>query len=234
MTQPSLHEAEAAADRVPGSALSARLYDPILWWGERSGLARSREILLAEAEGVVLEVGAGTGLNLPHYDRERVERLVLVEPERHKAEILSERVEREGIEAEVVRAPGSMLPFDEGTFDTAVVTLCFCTVPDPIESMKEIGRVLRPSGVLLFMEHVRSDRAWLGSLQDRLRGPWAKLADGCQCNRRTVDSLEEAGWSVDISHVADGPLMPPVARPIVSGRARKRQELPTGNGEPEA
>ena len=228
MRSPSIEEAEAAADRVPGSALSARLYDPVLWWGERSGLARSRHHLLSEAKGEVIEIGAGTGLNLRHYDRSNIGRVVLVEPERHKAEILAGRLARTDLEGEVVRAPASMLPFADETFDTAIVTLCFCTVPDPVESMIEIDRVLKPGGVLLFMEHVRSERPWLGAIQDRLRRPWASLADGCQCNRRTVDMLRETGWTVDVSHVADGPLMPPVARPIVSGRARKQAAIPAG------
>lgn len=229
MSHPSLQEAEQAADRVPGSALSARLYDPVLWWGERSGLSRNRHHLLAEAEGDVVEIGAGTGLNVDHYDRARVGRLVLVEPERHKAAILSGRFDRAGLEGEVVRAPASMLPFKDETFDTAAVTLCFCTVPDPVESMREIARVLKPGGVLLFMEHVRSERAWLGTLQDRLRGLWARVADGCQCNRRTVEMLEGSGWEVEVIHVSDGALMPPVARPIVSGRARKRVSITSGD-----
>lgn len=222
MHSPSLQEAEAAADRVPGSALSARLYDPVMWWGERSGLAKSRHHLLAEARGEVVEIGAGTGLNLGHYDRSAIGRVVLVEPERHKAAILAERLAGTDLNGEVVRAPASMLPFGDETFDTAVVTLCFCTVPDPVESMEEIARVLKPGGTLLFMEHVRSERPWLGAIQDRLRRPWARLADGCQCNRRTVDMLRETGWTVNVTHVADGPLMPPVAKPIVSGRARKQ------------
>lgn len=228
MSHPPLQEAEAAADRVPGSALSARLYDPILWWGERSGLARNRHHLLVEAKGTVVEIGAGTGLNVEHYDPEKVERLVLVEPERHKASILAERVGKTDLDAEVVRAPASMLPFEDEAFDTAAVTLCFCTVPDPAESMREIGRVLKPDGTLLFMEHVRSERPWLGAIQDRLRAPWAWLADGCQCNRRTIDLLRDEGWRVEVTHVSDGALMPPVARPIVSGRARLPARLSTG------
>lgn len=228
MNHPSLQDAEAAAEAVPGSALSARLYDPVLWWGERTGLSRNRERLLAEASGSVVEIGAGTGLNLAHYVRDRVERLVLVEPELHKAAILGERVDRAGIGAEVVRAPAAMLPFRDGAFDTAVVTLCFCTVPDPIDSMREIARVLGPKGTLLFMEHVRSDRPRLGAIQDRLRGPWARLADGCQCNRRTVEMLEGEGWEVEVLHIADRPLMPPVARPIVSGRARRARSTEAG------
>ncbi len=219
MTPPSREEAARLADRVPGSAFSARLYDPVLWLGERTGLARSREILLAGANGRVIEIGAGTGLNLARYPEEGVQELVLVEPERHKAHTLTGRAAGSGLPVEVVRATAEALPFPEGSFDCAVVTLCLCTVPDPEAALAEIARVLVPGGTLLFMEHVRSDRPRLGRLQDRLRGPWAALADGCQCNRRTVESMERAGFEVEVEHVADRPLMPPVARPIVSGKA---------------
>ena len=220
MNPPTREEAAALADRVPGSALSARLYDPVLWLGERSGLARSRQILLSGARGRVIEIGAGTGLNLPRYPAVGVESLVLVEPEHHKAQTLSGRAKESGIEAEVVRATAEALPFSDDSFETAVVTLCLCTVPDPAAALTEIARVLVPGGTLLFMEHVRSDRPRLGRLQDRLRAGWAALADGCQCNRRTVEAMELAGFEVEVEHVADRPLMPPVARPIVSGKAR--------------
>lgn len=220
MSRPTREEAAALADRVPGSALSARLYDPVLWLGERTGLARSREILLAGAHGRVIEIGAGTGLNLPRYPEAGVESLTLVEPERHKARTLTGRAKDLGIEAEVVRATAEALPFPDDSFETAVVTLCLCTVPDPAAALAEIARVLAPGGTLLFMEHVRSDRSRLGRFQDRLRPAWAALADGCQCNRRTIEEMERAGFEVEVDHVADRPFMPPVARPIVSGRAR--------------
>ena len=215
----SREEALVLADRVPGSAFSARLYDPVLWIGERTGLAKSREILLSEARGAVIEIGAGTGLNLERYPSAGIDRLVLVEPERHKAGTLAARAERIGFETEVVRATAEALPFPDDSFDTAVVTLCLCTVPEPGAALAELSRVSRPGGTLLFMEHVRSERPWLGSLQDRLRRPWAALADGCQCNRRTVEEIEAAGYEVEVAHTADRAFMPPVARPIVSGRA---------------
>jgi SAM-dependent methyltransferase len=219
VTAPSREEALALADRVPGSAFSARLYDPVLWIGERTGLARSREILLSDARGEVIEIGAGTGLNLERYPSEGIDRLVLVEPEVHKARTLGDRAGQSGLEVEVVRATAEALPFPDDSFDTAVVTLCLCTVPDPDAALVELARVLRPGGELLFMEHVRSERPWLGRLQDRLRRPWAALADGCQCNRRTVRAIEDAGYEVEVEHTADRAFMPPVARPIVSGRA---------------
>jgi ubiquinone/menaquinone biosynthesis C-methylase UbiE len=217
--RPTREEAEAAADRVPGSGFSARLYEPVLWFGEKTGLARWRRRVVEEASGEVMELGAGTGLNLKHY-RPGLERLVLVEPDRHKAKLLAAKPLPGGVIPEIVRAPGEMLPFDDDSFDTVLVTLVLCTVGDPEATAAEIRRVLRPDGRLLFLEHVRSDGPRLGPLQDRLERPWMKLADGCHCNRRTVPMLEANGFEVEVRARADQFPMPPVARPIVSGVAR--------------
>lgn len=212
-------QAEAAADKVPGSSLSARLYDPFLWFAEKTGFSRWRKRIVGQVSGSVLELGAGTGLNLDHYPA-GLERLVLVEPDVHKAKILAEKAQRKGIKAEIVRAPGEMLPFEDDSFDTVVETLVLCTVADPEATAAEIRRVLKPGGQFLFMEHVRSEKPRLGRLQDRLEKPWMKLADGCHCNRRTVPMLEANGFDVDVTAAQDKFPMPPVARPIVSGIAR--------------
>jgi SAM-dependent methyltransferase len=216
---PTREEAEAAADLVPGSGFSARLYEPVLWFGEKTGLARWRRRVVSEASGSVLELGAGTGLNLKHYGP-GLDRLVLVEPDRHKAKLLAGKQLPEGVTAEIVRAPGELLPFEDGSFDTVLVTLVLCTVGDPEATVAEIRRVLKPDGKLLFMEHVRSDGPRLGPLQDRLEKAWMKVADGCHCNRRTVPLLEANGYDVEIRASVDQFPMPPVARPIVSGVAR--------------
>lgn len=216
---PTREEAEAAADLVPGSGLSARLYEPFLWFGEKTGLARWRRRVVADAAGSVLELGAGTGLNLKHYSP-GLDRLVLVEPDRHKAKLLAGKTPPEGVTAEIVRAPGEVLPFDDDSFDTVLVTLVLCTVGDPEATVGEIRRILKPGGRLLFMEHVRSDGPRLGPLQDRLEKTWMRVADGCHCNRRTVPLLEAGGFEVEIRASVDQFPMPPVARPIVSGVAR--------------
>lgn len=214
-------EAEAAADRVPGSGFSARLYEPVLWLGEKTGLARWRARLISGVSGAVLELGAGTGLNLKHYPA-GLERLVLVEPDIHKARLLAGKDTPPGVEPEIVRAPGEMLPFEDSSFDTVLVTLVLCTVADPAATASEIRRVLKPEGRFLFLEHVRSDSPRMGRLQDRLERPWKKLADGCHCNRRTVPMLESNGFEVEVTARQDRFPMPPVARPIVSGIARPR------------
>lgn len=206
----------AAADRVPGSRLTARLYDPLLWLGERTGLGRWRDRVVKAATGTVLEIGAGTGLNLGHYPA-GLERLVLTEPDRHKAAILAGRAAG-GLHPEIVRAPAEILPFGDSEFDTVVATLVFCTVADPVAAIAETVRVLRPDGRLLFLEHVRSTGR-MGRLQDRLERPWARVADGCHCNRRTVELFREAGLEVEVMAERDRFPMPPVARPIVSGVA---------------
>jgi SAM-dependent methyltransferase len=219
LSVPAPEEVERRADRVHGSGLSARLYDPFLWWGEKSGLSRKRERLLSEAKGEVLELGAGTGLNLAHYPS-GLRRLVLSEPEEHKAALLLKRADRLGLEAEFVRASAEALPFEDDSFDTVVATLVFCTVGDPETAISQVRRVLRPDGRWLLIEHVRSDRPAIGRIQDRLARPWAAIADGCQCNRRTLELIEAGGFEIELTSVADKALMPPVARPIVAGVAR--------------
>lgn len=212
-------EAEAAADLVPGSKLSARLYEPFLWVGEKTGFERWRRKVVGQASGSVLELGAGTGLNLKHYPA-GLERLVLVEPDFHKAKLLAEKQAPAGVGVEIVRAPGEMLPFEDGTFDMVIETLVLCTVADPEATAAEIRRVLKPDGRFLFMEHVRSDGPRLGPWQDRMEKTWMKIADGCHCNRRTVPMLRANGFEVEVTAEQDKFPMPPVARPIVSGVAR--------------
>jgi SAM-dependent methyltransferase len=216
---PSQVEVERQADRVHGSGLSARLYDPFLWWGEKSGLAKKRDRLLDGARGDVLEIGAGTGLNLAHYPA-GLNRLVLTEPEQHKADLLLKKAAALNLGAEFVRASAEALPFEDNSFDTVVATLVFCTVGDPEQAIGELKRVLRPGGSWLFIEHIRSDRPWVGRFQDRIRRPWAAIADDCQCNRRTIEMMKAGGFQVELKSVADKALMPPVARPIVAGVAR--------------
>ena len=210
--------AEQAADRVPGSRLSARLYEPMLWLGEKAGFWRWRKRQIEQVTGSVMELGAGTGLNLPYYPAV-LERLVLVEPDVHKAKLLAAKEPPAGVTPEILRAPGETLPFEDDSFDTVVETLVLCTVAGPEATAAEIRRVLKPDGKFLFIEHVRSDRPRLGRFQDRMEGPWKKFADGCHCNRRTVPMLAANGFEVEVLAEMDQFPMFPMARPIVSGIA---------------
>jgi SAM-dependent methyltransferase len=199
----------------------ARLYDPFLWVGERLSMARHRRELLARAEGRVLEIGAGTGLNLPYYG-EAVDALVLAEPIEPMARVLDRRVTRLGRPAEVHRAPAEALPFADDSFDTVVSTLVLCTVEDPALAMSEIARVLRPGGQLLYAEHLRSDSVRWARWQDRLERPWEAFAGGCRCNRRTLDVMAQSPLRVEEPARSPYRGMVPLIRPLAIGRA----ELP--------
>lgn len=199
--------------------IGARIYDPFLAHAERHGMRELRQTLLAEARGQVLEVGAGTGLNVPFYSA-AVERLVLTEPEPAMARRLERRVARARRDAEVVLAGAEALPFPDMSFDAVVSTLVLCTVPDPLAAVEEIQRVLRPGGRLLFIEHLRSEDESLARWQERLAGTWQAFAAGCRCDRRTLDLLGET-FSLDDTARAEWRGMPAIVRPLASGTATR-------------
>ena len=208
-------------DATWGRAFSA-VYDRGFKATEEAGLREMRRELLAQARGRVLELGAGTGLNLEHYP-EGIEGLTLVEPDPHMTKQLREKLARSGKSAEisVVEAPGEDLPFADDSFDTVAVTLVLCTVPDPGATLAEIKRVLQPDGQLLFLEHVRSRSPELAKWQDRLERPWRFLGDGCHCNRDTVSAIGAAGFAVGDVERGALPKAPPIVRPLATGTARQ-------------
>ena len=199
------------------SRFSAAIYDPFFWAAERAGLAERRRALVAQAHGRVLEIGAGTGLNAAHY-ADDVD-LTLSEPDEAMAAKLRGRLDTLGRRAEVVLAGAEALPFAASSFDTVVSTLVLCTVPDPEVALEEVTRVLRPGGQFLFLEHVRSDSTRWARWQDRLNAPWRAFAEGCNCNRRTLDSLERSSLRVHAVERAPMRAMVPLIRPLAVGTA---------------
>jgi len=198
-----------------GERLNAALYDPFLWLGERLGMRAHRRELLAGARGRVLEIGAGTGLNLRHYP-DAVDELVLAEPDAGMAARIDTSSAR--VRASVVTAPAEDLPFEDASFDAIVSALVLCTVEDPERALAEIRRVLRPDGRLLFLEHVRAESPRLAAWQDRLAAPWAVWASGCRCDRPTLDRISER---FDVASVdrATWRGMPAIVHPLVIGEA---------------
>ncbi len=134
--------------------------------------------------------------------------------------LLERRVRRSGASARVLGAPAERLPFADGSIDTVISTLVLCTVEAPDVALREVRRVLRPDGQLLFLEHVRSESPMLASWQDRLERPWRRFAEGCRCNRATVELIKECGLRLDHAGEASWHGMPPIVRPLVEGRAR--------------
>jgi SAM-dependent methyltransferase len=202
---------------VGDSRVGAVLYNPFLWAGEKLGMARLRRRLLAEARGKVLEIGAGTGLNLRHYPAHLYE-LVLAEPgARIGGHIDLDRAPA-GVPTRLEQAPAEYLPFENGSFDTVVSTLVLCTVSDPRRAVAEVVRVLRPGGRLLFLEHVRAEEGWRQAMQRRSVRPWAAFADGCQCDRPTVETIEA---QMRIASIERGSWkgMPAIVKPLVWGSA---------------
>jgi SAM-dependent methyltransferase len=195
----------------------AAVYNPFLWFGERAGMRRYRRELLARARGQTLEIGSGTGLNLDYFPKD-LEGLVLAEPDPSMRRRLMKAVHRSGRPTQVSDAAAEHLIFADATFDTVVSTLVLCTVDDPDLALREIRRVLRPGGQLLFIEHVRSDAPSLARWQDRLSMPWQHLAEGCRCNRRTLGVMDAAGFRLD-THAAVWRAMPSIVRPLVIGCA---------------
>lgn len=199
----------------------AALYDRSLRETEEAGLRDRRARLLSGARGRVLELGAGTGLNLDHYPPQVTE-LVLTEPSAHMAERLRLRAARSSRPIQVLEAPAERLPLPDESVDTVVATLVLCTVDDVAAALREVERVLRPGGRLLFIEHVRSAEPGRARWQDRLERPWGFVAAGCHPNRDTLAALEGSSLvpEPDVEH---GKLRkaPAIVRPLVQGSARR-------------
>jgi SAM-dependent methyltransferase len=190
------------------------------WLGKRvePDLAPHRRSALEQARGRVLEIGAGTGFNAPHYPG-AVDELVVTEPARGLLRRAERRAAELGRPAEFVATGAERLPFEDDSFDTVVSTLVLCTVPEADRALGEIRRVLKPGGQFLFMEHVRSDDERLSRWQDRLERPWRVVAMGCHPNRATLERIEAAGFEVEELRHGELPKVPPIARPLITGRA---------------
>jgi ubiquinone/menaquinone biosynthesis C-methylase UbiE len=197
----------------------AYFYDNMTAGAEKAGLRAHRRALLAKASARVLEIGGGTGANLPFYGS-GVTSLTITEPSEPMARRLERRLGEHRLPAEVVRAPAEELPFDSDSFDVAVSTLVLCTVGDQERALAELDRVLRPGGSLLFIEHVRSDSPALARWQRRFNPLQRVIGCGCNCNRATVERARTAGF--EITELAHDRLrkVPPWVRPLRVGVAQ--------------
>lgn len=166
------------------------LYDAMCAVMEWTGLARWRAWLVSGARGRTLEVGCGTGRNLPRYSPEL--QLFALEPDADALKVAKQRAPK----ALLVRGSAEALPFREGAFDTVVSSLVFCSVPKPEVGLHEIGRVLARDGQLRMLEHVRHRADVIGWLQDLIQPLWTVVAGGCHPNRRTEETVEANGFVI--------------------------------------
>jgi ubiquinone/menaquinone biosynthesis C-methylase UbiE len=171
---------------VPGVEQIPWLYDALCALSERSGLGRWRRWLTAGARGRTLDLGTGTGRNLPLYGPGV--RVVGLDP----ALPVLARARRRAPRVPLVRAAAEALPFRDGAFDTVVSGLALCSVADPARALAEVRRVLRPGGHLRVLEHVRSPVPWRARWQDRLQPWWTRFTGGCRPNRDTERAVAAA------------------------------------------
>lgn len=167
------------------------LYDAMLWVGEATGLRSWREKLVSGASGRVLDVGCGTGRNLPLYSPGM--KVIGLDPARET--LLKARRRAPGVP--LVRGSAEKLPFRDGAFDAVVSGLVFCSVPDPLRGLAEVKRVLAPGGQLRMLEHVRSTGRLGARWQDFIQPLWTWVSGGCRPNRDTEANVRKAGFEID-------------------------------------
>ena len=157
---------------------------------------RQRAKVVPRARGRVLEVGAGSGLNLPYYDARRVTQIHALDPATELWRMAEERVVASEIEIEYLEAAAEAVPLPDRSVDTVVVTYTLCTLPDVAGALAEARRVLRPGGELLFCEHGAAPDARVRRWQDRLDPAWRRVAGGCHLNRDAPALIEAAGFTL--------------------------------------
>lgn len=170
------------------------IYDLLMLPAEQAGLRRLRRRIVAAARGRVLEVGIGTGLNLPLYDPRA--RVVGIEPNLDALKRARQRADEAGTALWPVQGEGERLPFRDGAFDGVVATLVFCTVADPNRAFGELHRVMRPGGGLRLLEHVRAPSPTVARIQDLVDPAWTRVLAGCHVNRDTLGTVSRAGFRV--------------------------------------
>jgi SAM-dependent methyltransferase len=168
-------------------------------WGASNAPAEQtehRRKLLEGLSGRVVEVGAGNGLNFPHYPPEVTE-VLAVEPEPYLREKAEQAAATAPVPVKVVHGLADSLPAGDGEFDAAVASLVLCSVPDQATALAELRRVLRPGGELRFYEHVRSQDPRAARAQDRTNRLWPRFSGGCHPNRDTPQAIAAGGFEVE-------------------------------------
>jgi ubiquinone/menaquinone biosynthesis C-methylase UbiE len=158
---------------------------------------KQRQKVVPLAAGDVLEIGIGSGLNIPYYDNERVRHLWGLDPSPDMWKIALRNASEHHLDAEYLESGAESIPLEDRVADTVVMTYTLCTIPDPLQALREVRRVLKPEGNLLFCEHGLAPEHSVRRWQNRLNPLWGKLSGGCNLNRPIARLLEEAGFSLD-------------------------------------
>ena len=176
------------------SELFAALYDPVLAPLEIMGLRKWRDWATRAAHGRVLEIGVGTGANLVHYSNSQT--LAAIDPDRASLTLAAAKANGRGGSIILHQARAEELPFADESFDAVIGTLTFCSIANPTLGLREVYRVLKKSGTLRLVEHVRGSNRALGWVFDTLTPGWKIIAGGCHLNRDTASAVQQAGFKV--------------------------------------
>ena len=164
---------------------------------QTGAVSKQREIICPRAHGTVLEVGFGSGLNLPHYDASRVEHLYGLEPSPGMRKRAAKRMAASPISVELLDLSGEAIALEGQSVDSILITYTMCTIPDVAAALGEMRRVLRDGGEIFFSEHGRAPDEGVARWQNRLNGMWGKLAGGCNLNRDIPALMRNAGLQFD-------------------------------------
>lgn len=159
---------------------------------------KQRAKVIPLARGRVLEIGIGSGLNLPHYDRSKVRKIWGLEPSEGMRRKAARRVAASGLDVEFIDLPGEEIPLDVDSVDTVLVTYTLCTIPDAVAALEGMRRVLKPGGQLIFCEHGMAPDEKVRRWQDRLNPGWSRIAGGCNMNRDIPALLAEGGFEITV------------------------------------
>jgi len=154
-------------------------------------IRHQRQKVVPLAQGRVLEVGLGTGLNLPYYDKSKITQIVGLDPAFHR--LTRKRIQSTRLPVELAPLSAEKIPFPASSFDSIVMTYTLCTIPDPVAALREMRRVLKPNGKLFFCEHGRAPDEKVYRWQSRLQPYWRKISGDCHLNRDIPALLREAG-----------------------------------------
>lgn len=157
---------------------------------------RQRQKVVPLARGRVLEVGIGSGLNLPFYDASNVSKVWGLDPSAEMTQIATQAADSVPFEVEILGLPGDEIPLDDKSVDTALVTYTLCTIPETTAALQQVRRVLRPGGELIFCEHGAAPDAGVRRWQDRLNPMWKRLGGGCNLNRSIPTLIEAGGFQI--------------------------------------
>lgn len=157
---------------------------------------RQRQKVVPLARGRVLEIGIGSGLNLPYYDASKVTRLWGLDPSPEMTQMAEKEARSVRFDVEFIGLPGEEIPLEDNSVDTVLITYTLCTIPDTQPALRQMARVLRPGGELIFCEHGAAPDPSVRRWQDRINPIWKRLGGGCHLNRAIPNLIQEGGFRI--------------------------------------